>query len=83
MKKYFNVLTLFLTLGLMMQSCKEEINIPTIEETTPTAKKAARMNQNSYAQLLDDLDNLDLSYGLSSVSEISEYEDYVFIDLEE
>lgn len=78
MKKYFNVLTLFLTIGLMMQSCKEEINIPTVEEITPTAKKAARMNQNSYAQLLDDLDNLDLSYGLSSVSEISDYENWDF-----
>ena len=81
MKKYFKLLPLFLAIGLMMQSCKEEFNIPTTEETTPAVKKAARVNQNSYAQLLDDLDNLDLSYGFSSVSTISAYEDWDFTDV--
>ena len=64
----------------MMQSCKNEQDVPVTEKTV-SPKKLVRMNQNSYDQLLEDLDDLDLSYGLSSVNEISEFEDWDFTDI--
>lgn len=76
MKKFINLFTLFLIMGLMMQSCKEERNTPTVDDSTKITKKALRMNQDAYDHILIDLDNLDLSYGFSSVSEISTYEDW-------
>lgn len=79
MKKYFNVVSFILIIGMIMQSCKEEQAVSMTEKTV-TPKKVVRMNQNSYEQLLEDLDDLDSSYGLTSVSEISEYEDWDFTD---
>lgn len=81
MKKFINLFTLFLFIGLMMQSCKEERNTPTVDDSTKITKKALRMNQDAYDQILMDLDNLDLSYGFSSVSEISTYEDWDFTEV--
>ena len=81
MKKYFNVVSFILIIGMIMQSCKEEQAVSMTEKTV-TPKKVVRMNQNSYEQLLEDLDDLDSSYGLTSVSEISEYEDWDFTDIE-
>lgn len=79
MKKYVSVVSLFLIIGIMMQSCKDELNVSATNKTA-TPQKVARMNQNSYARLLEDLDDLDSSYGLTSVNEITGYSDWDFTD---
>lgn len=80
MKRYFNLVSFILIAGMVMQSCKEELAVSSAGKTVPP-KKVVRMSQNSYEQLLEELDDLDLSYGLTSVSEIAEYEGWDFADM--
>lgn len=80
MKKYFNVLSFFLLFGIMMPACNEKPDVSTTKKS-PVNKKVMRMNRSSYNQLLEDLDDLDISFGLTSVSEISEFEGWDFTDI--
>ena len=58
MKKYFKVLSFFLIIGIMMQSCKEDKKAPSLENQV-TEQEA---NAASWNQVQKQLNTLDMTY---------------------